>query len=118
MTLNFLSEQIINLKYIMHFPLQNKKIQHWTTNICGYNCKTEYTEGKKDVCAGMLSCLPHRPSDSNDDNELSSPDIIDKTFEVRIINSSDSNPKTFAQYDHQITDKQCTKEESCLVMTW
>ena len=26
------------LKYIMDSPVQNKKIQHWTINICGYNC--------------------------------------------------------------------------------
>ena len=27
------------LKYIIDLPVQNKKIQHWTTNICGYICK-------------------------------------------------------------------------------
>ena len=59
----------------------------------------------------MLSHLSHRPSNSNDDNELSGPDITDKTFEVSMINSSNINPKAFAQYDHQITDNQCTKEE-------
>ena len=59
----------------------------------------------------MLSHLPHRPSDSNDDNELSGPDITDKMFKVSMINISNISPKTFAQYDHQITDNQCTKEE-------
>ena len=78
MTLNLLSEQITSLKYIMDSPVQNKKIQQWTTKINCYNCKIEYTEGKKNVCADMLSCLPHRSSDSNDDNELSGPDITDK----------------------------------------
>ena len=29
------------LKYIMDSPVQNKKIQHWNTDIHGYNCKTE-----------------------------------------------------------------------------
>ena len=107
------------LKYIMDSPVQNKKTQHWTTNIHGYNCKFESIEGKKNVCADMLSCLPHRPSDSNDDNELSGPDITNKTFEVSMINSSNINPKAFAQYDHQIIDNQCTREElKCLVMTW
>ena len=95
----------------MDSPVQNKKIQHWTTHIHGYNCKTEYTEGKKNICADMLSCLPHRPSESNDDNELSGPNITDKTFEVSMINSSNINLKTFAQYDHQITDNLHTKEE-------
>ena len=28
-----------------------------------------------------------------------------------MINSSNINPKTSFQYDHQITDNQCTKEE-------
>ena len=27
------------LMYIMSSPVQNKRIQHWTTNVCGYNCK-------------------------------------------------------------------------------
>ena len=96
------------LKYIMDSQVQNKIIQHWTTNIHGYSCKIEYIEGKKNVCTDMLSHLPHRPSDSNGDNELSCPDITDKMFEVSMINSSNINPKTFAQYDHQITVNQNT----------
>ena len=28
-----------------------------------------------------------------------------------MINSSNINPKTFVQYDHQTTDNHCTKEE-------
>ena len=59
----------------------------------GYNCKIEYIEGKRNVYADMLSCSPHRPSDSNDDNECSGCDITDKTFEVSMINSSNINPK-------------------------
>ena len=55
----------------------------------------------------MLSCLPHRPSDSNNGNELSGPDISDKTFEVHVISSININPYIFAQY----ADNQCTKEE-------
>ena len=55
----------------------------------------------------MLSCLP---SDSDDDNELNGPDITDKTLQVIMINSSNINPKTFAQCDHYIKDNQCTKE--------
>ena len=94
----------------MDIPIQNRKIEHWTTNICFYNCKIEYTEGKKNVFADMLSHLPHRPSDSNNANKFSGPDITDKTFEVSVINICNINPKIFAQYDHQITDTQCTKE--------
>ena len=40
----------------------------------------------------MLSCLPHRPSDSNANNEYSGPNITDKTFDVSMINSSKINP--------------------------
>ena len=59
----------------------------------------------------MLSCLPYRPSDYNDDNELSGPDMTDKLFEINMINNSSINPTIFAQHDHQITENQCTKEE-------
>ena len=64
-----------------------------------------------DDCTDMLSHLPYRTSDSNYHNEHSGPHITDKTFEVSMINSSNINPKTFAQYGHQITDNQCMKEE-------
>ena len=87
----------------MDAPIQNKMIQHWTTNIHGYSCKIECIEGKKNACADMLSCLPHRASDSNDDSELSYPHITDITFKVSMINSSNINPEAFDQYDHQIT---------------
>ena len=90
------------LKYIMDSQVQNKNIQHLTTNIHGYNCEIEYIEGRKNVCADMLSCLLHRPSYSNYDNEVSGPDITDNTFKVSMINSGNVNPKAFAQYDHQI----------------
>ena len=83
----------------MDSPVKKKIIQHWTTNIHGYKCKIEYINGKKNVCADMLSCLPHRPSHNNDDSELSGPCITDKTFEVSIINSSNINIKTIAQYN-------------------
>ena len=62
----------------MGSPVQNKKIKHWTTNIPCYN----YIEVKKNVCAEMFSCLPHRAPVSNDDNALSGPDITDQMFEV------------------------------------
>ena len=51
----------------------------------------------------MLSHLPHRPSDSNDENEHSGPDTTCKTFEVSMVNSSNINPNTFVQYNYQIT---------------
>ena len=54
-------------------------------------------EGEKNVCADMFSHLQYRPSDSNDGNKLSDPDIKDKIFEFSLINSSNINPKTFAQ---------------------
>ena len=47
-----------------------------------------------------LTCchMSHRPSDSNEDNDLCGPDITDETFEISVINTSTINPKTFAQY--------------------
>ena len=79
--------------------------------LCGYNHKNEYIEGEKNVCADIMLWLPHRPPDSNDDNKLSGSDITNNTFEVSMINDSNNNPKIFAQYDHQVTNNQCTKEE-------
>ena len=38
--------------------MQNKKIQLRALSIGGYNVKIEYTEGKKNVCADLLSCMP------------------------------------------------------------
>ena len=64
------------LQCILDSPIQNKKIQHWTTNLRGYNCSIEYIGGKKNVCADMLSHLPH-PTDIPDN---SVPDITDRTF--------------------------------------
>ena len=46
------------LKCILDSSIQNKKIQLWTTNLRGYNCSIECIEGKKNVCADMLPCLP------------------------------------------------------------
>ena len=80
------------LKCILDSPTQTKKIQHWTMGLRGYNCNIEYIEGKKNVCADTLSCLPH-PTDSFDNSRDSISDITDRTFEVNLINSSDINPK-------------------------
>ena len=71
----------------------------------------EYINGKENVSADMLFHLPHRLSDSHDDNELTGPDKTYKTFEVSMVNSSNINPKIFVQYNHQITESQCTNEE-------
>ena len=97
------------LKYIMESPIQNKKIQHWTTNHWGYNCTIEYIEGRKNVCADMLSQLLQHPI--SEDSECSDPEITDETFEVNCIDSSRIDPKKYAKYDYQYEDKQCNKEE-------
>ena len=98
------------LKNLMNSTIENKKIQYWTTNIRGYNCKIKYIEGKKNVCADMLSRLTHIDIDDNNET-LSGPDITDKTFEINFINSSTNDPKNFAQYEEITPDKQCSKEE-------
>ena len=66
-----------SLNYIMESPIQNKKIQHWTTNLQGYNCTIEYIEGRMHVCVDMLSGLQHPIFE---DSECSDPDITDKRF--------------------------------------
>ena len=96
------------LKYIIESPIQNTKIQHWTRNLWGYNCTIEYIEGRKNVCADMLSRLQHSISK---DSECSDLDITDKTFEVNFVDSSRIDPKKYAKYDYQYEDKQCNKEE-------
>ena len=93
MMLILLLEHITYLfKCILDSSIQNKKIHHWTTNLRSYSCRIEYIEGKKNVCADMLSHLPH-PTDSLDNSGDSDPDITDRTFEINLINSSDFNAK-------------------------
>ena len=60
----------------MEYIIGNKKNQCWKTNIRGYNCKIEYTKGKKNVCAYLLSHLLHDCSGHKSDGkgELSGPD--------------------------------------------
>ena len=41
-------------------------------------------------------------------------DITDITFEINLINRSKINPKDYSQYDQQIQDKQCLKEDMTL----
>ena len=97
----------------------NRKIQYLTVNICGYKYRTEYGEGKKNVCAHMLPHFPLRLSDSNDSNELSDPNITDKIFEVSMVNSGKINSMTSAQHNLQITDNQCIKKSfTSLVKIW
>ena len=81
------------------------------TNLRGYNCSIEYNEGKMNVCADMLSHLPH-PTDSLDNSGDSVPDITYRTFKVNLISSSDINPKRFVQYDHQYEGFDLVIEQS------
>ena len=46
------------LQYLLDSPIQNKKIKLWALSIGGYNAKIEYIEGKKNVCADLLSHIP------------------------------------------------------------
>ena len=99
------------LKDLFESPIQNKKIQYWTTNLRGYNCKVEYTEGKKNVCADMLSRLPHKEQDSCNESEVSGPDTTDKTFKINMINSNNLRTKDFAQFSSPLGDDQPNREE-------
>ena len=99
------------LKGLFESPIQNKKIQYWTTNFRGYNCEVEYIEGKKNVCADMLSRLPHKEQDSCSESEVSGADITDKTFEINMINSSNLRTKDFEQFSGPLGDDQPSREE-------
>ena len=46
------------LKYLLNFPMQNKKIQMWALSIAGYKCQIEYVPGPHNVLAGLLSRMP------------------------------------------------------------
>ena len=105
-----------------HKPLKNAvestiETRRFSTrpSISGLQCKSEYIEGMKTVCAIFLSCLPHNCSGHNSDDrgELSGPDITSKTFEINLIYSS-IIPKDCVQYDQQMQDKHCLTEDITL----
>ena len=71
--------------------MQNKKIQLWALSIGGYNAKIEYIEGKKNVCADLLSCMPGLDKEGileRTNGPMKDLDINDRTFEINLVNSS------------------------------
>ena len=90
------------LKCISDSSIQNKKIQHWTTNLRGNNYSIKYIE----ECVWRYAVSPSTSTDSFDNIGYSIPDITDRTFRVNVINSSGINSKGFAEYGHQYEDKQ------------
>ena len=100
----------------MKSNIENKKFQYWVINIRDYKYKIEYIEGKKNVCADLVSHLLCNCSGHNSDDrgELSGPDFTDKTFKINLIISININSKGYMQYDQQIWDKQCLTEDKRL----
>ena len=82
------------LKHILDAPMQNKKIQLWALDLQGYNCKVEYVSGIKNVCADLLSRLPHNNNDVTEGKIT--PKQNDKLFEVCALNSNKFEPRDYA----------------------
>jgi hypothetical protein len=78
--------------------MQNKKIQLWALSIAGYNCKVEYIEGRFSCCADLLSRLPFKANEPEDDLSDNEPDCKDNFFEVNVLNSDNFSvpPKKLA----------------------
>ena len=92
--------------------MQNKKIQLWALSMAGYNCTIEYTAGTTYTCADLL---PRKPDDADkcqedltDEVDL---DVNDNTFEVNVIDSSQFEPKEFANCKIPFEDSQVKPDE-------
>lgn len=60
------------LKYILEYPVQNKKIQLLALSITGYNCKIKYIEGR-------FNCMMNQ--------------MLKTFFEVNVLDSNAFSPK-------------------------
>ena len=92
--------------------MQNKKIQLWALSIAGYNATIEYIEGKKSVCADLLSRMPGLDKESIHDRTngpIEDVDINNKTLEINVVNSNQIDTTLPGRYD--IVQDPLTKEE-------
>ena len=64
------------LKHLFTAEMKNARIQRWAIMLDEYNCSIEYTSGKSNTCADLLSRLPANDEVFHDDIEI---DIIDST---------------------------------------
>ena len=97
---------------LLKSPMQNKKIQLWALSIAGYNAKIEYIEGKKNVCADLLSCMSGLDKEGIHDRTngpIEDVDINNKTLEINAVNSNQIDTTLPGRYD--IIQDPLTKEE-------
>ena len=100
------------LKHLLESPMQNRKVQLWALSIAGYDANIEYIEGKKNVCADLLSHIPGLDKEGIE-NRTNSPiadvDVNDNTFEINVVNSNQM--KTSMPSKYNVVQDSLTKEE-------
>ena len=92
--------------------MQNKKIQLWALSIGGYNAKIEYIEGKKNVCADLLSCMSGLDKEGileRTNGLIEDLDMDNRTFEINLANSNQMDTTMPAKYN--IVQDTLTKNE-------
>ena len=91
--------------YLLESLVQNKKIQLWALSMSGYNCTIEYIAGTTNTCADLLSRHPYNVKKTSDDQNFEEVvdqtvlDVNDNLYEINVLDSTRSEPKSFASYD-------------------
>ena len=92
--------------------MQNRKVQLWALSIAGYDANIEYIEGKKNVCADLLSRIPGLDKEGIEDrtnSPIADVDISDNTFEINVVNSNQMETSMPSKYN--VVQDSLTKEE-------
>ena len=92
--------------------MQNRKVQLWALSIAGYDANIEYIEGKKNVCADLLSHIPALDKEGIEDgtnSPIADVDISDNTFEINVVNSNQMETSMPSKYN--VVQDSLTKEE-------
>ena len=92
--------------------MQNKKIQLWALSIGGYNANIDYIEGKKNVCADLLSYMPGLDKEGileRTNGPIKDLNIDDRTFEINLLNSNQMDTTLPGKYN--IVHATLTKNE-------
>ena len=100
------------LKHLLESPMQNRKVQLWALSIAGYDANIEYIEGKKNVCADLLTCIPGLDREDVEDRTngpIADVDINDNTFEINVVNSNQMDTSMPGKYN--VVQDSLTKEE-------
>ena len=100
------------LQYLLDVPMQNKTIQLWALSIGGYNAKIEYIEGKKNVCADCLLCMPGLDKEGileRTNGSIEDLNIDNRTFEINLVNSSQMDTTMPGKYN--VVQDTLTKNE-------